>query len=69
MSRSASAISGPFGLAFRALLDRNPFAIGFVVGVPGGEPPLVVVVAHLKRRPGYWFQRTPKRAPNRKRRR
>ncbi len=42
----------------RALLARYPFAIGFVVGPKGSkDPPLVVVVAHGKRRPGYWFGR------------
>jgi plasmid stabilization system protein ParE len=42
----------------RALLARYPFAIGFVVGaLTADDPPLVVVVAHGKRRPGYWFGR------------
>ena len=43
----------------RALLARYPFAIGFVVGEDGiDDGPLVVVVAHGKRRPGYWFARS-----------
>jgi toxin ParE1/3/4 len=42
----------------RALLERYPFAVGFVVGAEGrSEPPLVVVLAHTKRRPGYWLGR------------
>ena len=55
----------------RALLARYPFAIGFVVGANGvDDPPLVVVVAHGKRRPGYWFARPvadPSRKPRPKR--
>jgi hypothetical protein len=44
----------------RALLVRFPFAIGFVIGPPGStDPPLLVAVAHFKRRPGYWFGRMP----------
>lgn len=41
----------------RVLLERFPFAIGFVVGPTNAEPPLIVVVAHAKRRPGYWLAR------------
>jgi plasmid stabilization system protein ParE len=42
----------------RALLKRYPFTIGFVVGAAGSkEPPLIVVVAHGRRRPGYWLGR------------
>jgi toxin ParE1/3/4 len=42
----------------RALLERFPFAVGFVVGGPKSiAPALVVVVAHVRRRPGYWLGR------------
>jgi hypothetical protein len=40
------------------LLERYPFAVGFIVGAEGSSDlPLVVVVAHVKRRPGYWLGR------------
>ncbi len=41
----------------RALLERFAFAIGFVVGPMNAEPPLIVVIAHAKRRPGSWLAR------------
>lgn len=41
----------------RALLRRYPFAIGFVAGASTDQPPLIVVIAHAKRRPGYWLAR------------
>jgi toxin ParE1/3/4 len=41
----------------RALLKHFPFAIGFVLGSSKDEPPLIVVIAHAKRRPGYWLAR------------
>jgi toxin ParE1/3/4 len=41
----------------RALLRRYPFAIGFVAATANDEAPLIVVIAHAKRRPGYWFAR------------
>ena len=51
----------------RAQLKRFPFFVGFVVGPEGsGDPPLVVVVAHGKRRPGYWFGRLRPRASRKK---
>jgi plasmid stabilization system protein ParE len=37
----------------RAVLDRFPFVIAFVVGPTNAEPPLIVAIAHAKRRPGY----------------
>jgi plasmid stabilization system protein ParE len=51
----------------RALLKRYPFAIGFVVGRTNDEPPLIVAIAHTKRRPGYWLVRAPSYRPRRKR--
>ena len=41
----------------RALLPRYPFAIGFVAGASTDQTPLIVVIAHAKRRPGYWLAR------------
>jgi hypothetical protein len=35
----------------RYVMDRFPFAIGYQVA---GDAVVVVVVAHAKRRPGYW---------------
>ncbi len=52
----------------RAFLKRYPFALGFVVGAATGEPPLIVVVAHAKRRPGYWAARVGTPGARRKRR-
>jgi len=49
-----------------AELERFPFAIGFVVGPTRAEPPLIVVIAHAKRRPGSWLAR--KRSRRAKRR-
>jgi plasmid stabilization system protein ParE len=43
----------------RAVLKRYPFTIGFVAGTSNDEPPLIVVIAHAKRRPGYWLRRAP----------
>jgi plasmid stabilization system protein ParE len=45
----------------RALLDRFPFAVGYVVDAASDEPPLVVAVAHCRRRPGYWKKRRRRR--------
>ncbi|MGH7269166.1 MAG: type II toxin-antitoxin system RelE/ParE family toxin [Polyangiaceae bacterium] len=50
----------------RVVLDRFPFVIGFVVGTTSAEPPLIVVIAHAKRRPGYWLaRRRPRKATRR----
>jgi toxin ParE1/3/4 len=47
----------------RAKLNRFPFFVGFVVGPKSNEDlPLVVVVAHGRRRPGYWLGRVKTRA-------
>jgi hypothetical protein len=44
------------------LLEHFPFAIGFVVGPRGStDEPLIVTIAHGKRRPGYWVTRLKKR--------
>ena len=40
----------------RFLLARFPFAVGYIVD--GGEV-VVLAVAHLRRRPGYWLERLP----------
>jgi toxin ParE1/3/4 len=40
----------------KALLKRFPFAIAFVAAATD-EPPLIVAIAHAKRRPGYWLAR------------
>lgn len=46
----------------RARLAHFPFAIGFVIGPPGSDDlPMIVTVAHDKRRPGYWVGRLAKR--------
>lgn len=50
----------------RALLRRYPFALGFVAGAATDEPPLIVVIAHAKRRPGYWLARARAGRPRRK---
>jgi hypothetical protein len=50
----------------RAVLDRFPFVIAFVVGPANAEAPLIVAIAHGKRRPGYWVAR--KRSRKAKRR-
>lgn len=38
----------------RFLLARFPFAVGYVVE---GSELVVLAVAHLRRRPGYWLER------------
>ncbi len=42
----------------RLLLPRFPFAIAYLVE---GDTIAVLAVAHVRRRPGYWLRRTPKR--------
>lgn len=50
----------------RAVLGRFPFVIAFVVGPANAEAPLIVAVAHGKRRPGYWVARKrPRKAKRR----
>jgi hypothetical protein len=48
------------------MLKRYPFTIGFVAGTSNDEPPLIVVIAHAKRRPGYRLRRAPARRSRRK---
>jgi len=38
----------------RFLLARFPFAVGYVIE---GSEVVVLAVAHLRRRPGYWLER------------
>ena len=38
----------------RFLLARFPFAVGYIVQA---DDVIVVAIAHLRRRPGYWFGR------------
>jgi hypothetical protein len=38
----------------RFLLARFPFAIGYIVGA---DEIVVLAIAHLRRRPGYWLAR------------
>jgi toxin ParE1/3/4 len=40
----------------RFLLARFPFAIAFTLAP---DEVVVLAIAHLRRRPGYWFGRTP----------
>lgn len=40
----------------RFLLARFPFAVGYVAE---GDEIVVLAVAHLRRRPGYWLNRLP----------
>jgi plasmid stabilization system protein ParE len=42
----------------RFLLARFPFAIGYIVEA---EEIVVLAIAHLRRRPGYWLARLPAR--------
>ena len=38
----------------RFLLARFPFAVGYIVQADGI---VVLAIAHVRRRPGYWFSR------------
>jgi plasmid stabilization system protein ParE len=42
----------------RFLLARFPFAVGYIVEA---DAVVVLAVAHLRRRPGYWLARLPER--------
>jgi hypothetical protein len=48
------------------LLKRYPFAIGFVAATGTDDAPLIVVIAHARRRPGYWLARARRSRPQRK---
>jgi len=50
--RESSVVSGVAGQARRASrCSSTSFAIGFVIGSSKDESPLIVVIAHAKRRP------------------